>query len=65
MERAAGGAHERLPSLRLGFRGSLTLIVWSYDVEALVALGRLEEAAGILEELFERARGAENPNAVK
>jgi Tetratrico peptide repeat len=64
-------AHERLPALRAtlvgdgsGFVGSLMLGVWSYDVEALPTLGRLEEASAILDELVGRARSAENPNAV-
>ena len=64
-------AHERLPPLReaivgegRGFVGSLTLNLWSYDIEALLALGRHDEAASVLEDLFERARRAANPNAL-
>jgi len=64
-------AHKRLPQLRealvgggRGFVGSLTLNLWSYDIEALIALGRLNEAEAILDDLFDRARGAANPNAL-
>jgi DNA-binding CsgD family transcriptional regulator len=64
-------AHERLPPLREalrgvggGFVGSLTLPFWSYDIEALIALGRLEEAAQVLDELVDRAQRAQNPNAL-
>jgi DNA-binding NarL/FixJ family response regulator len=61
-------AHERLAPLRDAFRGtlvgSLTLPFWSYDVEALIALGRLDEADGIADDLLDCARGAENPNAI-
>jgi DNA-binding CsgD family transcriptional regulator len=64
-------AHERLPPLREalrgsggGFVGALTLPFWSCDIEALIAIGRLDEAARALEELIERAERAENPNAI-
>ncbi len=64
-------AHKRLPALRdglvgggRGFVGSLTLGVWSYDVEALLAAGRLDEAEAVLGDLFERAHDAGNPNAL-
>ncbi|HYB28870.1 MAG TPA: AAA family ATPase [Solirubrobacteraceae bacterium] len=64
-------AHERLPPLRealvgdgRGFVGSLTLNLWSYDIEALLALGRLDEVEAVLEDLFQRARRAANPNAL-
>jgi DNA-binding CsgD family transcriptional regulator len=64
-------AHQRLPSLRealvghgRGFVGALTLGTWFYDIEALIAIGRLDQAADVLDDLFGRARGAQNPNAV-
>jgi class 3 adenylate cyclase/ATP/maltotriose-dependent transcriptional regulator MalT len=61
-------AHDRLAPLREAFRetfiGSLTLPFWSCDIEALVALGRLGEAGQVLDELFELARHAANPNAL-
>jgi DNA-binding CsgD family transcriptional regulator len=64
-------AHARLPELRDGlmageggFVGSLTLPFWSLDIEALIALGSLDEAASVLAHLSARARGASNSNAV-
>lgn len=64
-------AHERLAPLReamvgggSGFVGSLTLPLWSLDIEALIALGRLEESAPVLDDLLSRARRADNPNAL-
>jgi len=64
-------AHERVAPLRdglvggsQGFVGSLTLPFWWIDIEALIALGRLDEVDPILKHLFTRARGAQNPNAV-
>jgi DNA-binding NarL/FixJ family response regulator len=64
----AGRAHERLAPLRNAFRGtvvgSLTLPFWSYDIEALIALGRLEEADEIAADLLNCAREAVNPNAI-
>ncbi len=67
----ADAAHERLAPLReamvgggSGFVGSLTLPLWSLDIEALIALERLEESAPVLDDLLSRARRAENPNAV-
>lgn len=61
-------AHERLPPLRDAFRecfiGSLTLPFWSCDIEALIALDRVDEAGEVLEELFALAHHAENPNAL-
>ncbi len=64
-------AHARLPGLRLGlvadgngFIGSLTLGLWTYDIEALIALGRGDEAAELTAELDGRAQDSGNPNAV-
>jgi len=55
-------AHARLAELRgwldsngFGPAGSGRAIVWSQDVDALVALGRLDEAAEVLAELRSRA----------
>jgi len=64
----ADRAHERLAPLRDAFRGtvvgSLTLPFWSDDIEALIALGRLDDADEILADLLDCARKAENPNAL-
>ena len=64
-------AHARLDPFReqtlergLRFIGMPTLPMWSSDIEALIALGRLDEAAEVLDDLRERARRADNPNAV-
>ncbi len=64
-------AHERLPPLRQalvgdgrGFVGCLTLNLWSYDIEALIALERLDEAQALVEDLLDRARREQNPNAL-
>jgi DNA-binding CsgD family transcriptional regulator/Tfp pilus assembly protein PilF len=64
-------AHQRLPPLRealvgdgRGFVGSLTINLWSYDIEALIALERFDEAEAILADLFDRARREGNPNAL-
>lgn len=64
-------AHERLPALRealvgdgRGFIGSLTLVLWTYDIEALIATNRLQEAESLVDELLERAVRAANPNAI-
>jgi DNA-binding CsgD family transcriptional regulator/tetratricopeptide (TPR) repeat protein len=64
-------AHQRLPPLRealvdngRGFVGSLTLNLWSDDIEALLALERLDETRPVLEDVFVRARRAANPNAL-
>jgi DNA-binding CsgD family transcriptional regulator len=64
-------AHQRLADLReaivggnSGFVGSLTLPFWWCDIEALIAVGELDDASAVLNHLFERARRAENPNAI-
>lgn len=64
-------AHQRLPPLRQAlvgdgraFVGSLTISLWSYDIEALIALERIEEAQAILNDLVDRARREANPNAI-
>jgi ATP/maltotriose-dependent transcriptional regulator MalT len=69
--RQPGPAHERLTTWReamvgddRGFVGALTIPLWSCDVEALIALGRHEEASVVLEHLHQRARLAQNPNAI-
>jgi DNA-binding CsgD family transcriptional regulator len=48
----------------LRFMGSLTLPMWSADVEALMALGRLDEAEQVAADLRQRAARSENPHAV-
>ena len=64
-------AHELLHPLResftakgFGFIGSHSLKLWSCDIEALIACGRLEEAGRVLDDLHERSRAADNPNAI-
>ena len=64
-------AHERMAPLReamvgagAGFVGSLTLPLWWLDIEALIAIGRLEESEAVLDDLLLRAHGSENPNAL-
>jgi len=49
---------------RLRFLGSLTLPMWSTDVEALIALGRLDEADPVVTDLRQRAARSDNPHAV-
>ena len=63
-------AHDRLSLLRdsliakgFGFLGALSLDMWALDVEALVAMSRLEDAQRIADDLFARARVVANPNA--
>ena len=64
-------AHQLLRSPResfiakgFGMIGSLSLPLWSCDIEALIACGRLEEAGHVLDDLLERSGAAENPNAI-
>jgi DNA-binding CsgD family transcriptional regulator len=64
-------AHQRLNPFRermlergLRFIGSLTLPMWSTDIEALIALGRLAEAERVLADLHDRAAQSDNPHAV-
>ena len=64
-------AHERLAAARTraldggwGLVGAMGLGLWSTDVEALIALGRLEEAEAVLADLVVRVHAAENPHAV-
>jgi DNA-binding NarL/FixJ family response regulator len=66
-----GSAHDRLQSVRdawysagFSFLGALTLPLWSIDIEALIACNQLDEAQALLDELLERARKSENPNAL-
>jgi DNA-binding NarL/FixJ family response regulator len=66
----AAAAHERMHTLRaslvndgLGAIGFLTLGLWTLDIEALIALGRLDDADAVLRDLTSRARRAANPNA--
>jgi DNA-binding CsgD family transcriptional regulator len=55
---------EAFLSSGFGFIGSLSLGLWSVDVEALIALGRLDEAQPVLDDLLARAKRSGNPNAV-
>jgi DNA-binding CsgD family transcriptional regulator len=64
-------AHLRLPGIReallgggRGFVGSLTIPFWSCDIEALIAIERLDPAQSIQADFAERAAGAGNPNAI-
>jgi DNA-binding CsgD family transcriptional regulator/Tfp pilus assembly protein PilF len=63
-------AHARLAELRewleatgWGPAGIGKLSVWSQDVEALIALGRLDEAEDVLSELRSRADACQNADA--
>jgi DNA-binding CsgD family transcriptional regulator/tetratricopeptide (TPR) repeat protein len=64
-------SHELLHRLResflasgFGFMGSLSVGQWSWDIEALIALGRLDDAQLVVDDLGSRARSLENPNAI-
>ena len=64
-------AHDRLHRVRpprlengLGIVGSLSLPMWSIDIEALIALGRLDGAQPVVDDLLARAHRSGNPNAV-
>jgi DNA-binding NarL/FixJ family response regulator len=64
------GAHERMLTLResfvsegLGAIGFYTVGMWTLDIEALIALGRLDDAETVLRDLTSRSRRAKNPNA--
>ena len=63
-------AHTLLSPLRqsylssgLGWVGSLVLGLWSYDIEALLACGHIDEAHVVLDDLYHRAADCANPNA--
>jgi DNA-binding CsgD family transcriptional regulator len=63
-------AHERLGGLResllaggFGAIGFLTLGMWTVDIDALIALDRLDAAEQVFDDLNRRARRAKNPNA--
>jgi DNA-binding CsgD family transcriptional regulator/tetratricopeptide (TPR) repeat protein len=64
-------AHERLPPIRAalladgrGFVGSLTLGLWTTDIEALILTEQLDAAADTLDEMRRRTSSSGNPNAV-
>jgi DNA-binding CsgD family transcriptional regulator len=66
----AASAHERLHELRARtlarhFRvfAAMTISLWSCDLEALIALGRLDEATRVLVDMRKRARSSDNPHA--
>jgi DNA-binding CsgD family transcriptional regulator/tetratricopeptide (TPR) repeat protein len=63
-------AHARLHAIResfvsrgFGFVGALTTDMWAVDAEALITLGRVDEAQRVADDLADRARVVENPNA--
>jgi DNA-binding NarL/FixJ family response regulator len=63
-------AHSRIAPFResatgkgLGFIGSYTLPLWTVDIEALIALGRLDEAERVAADLSERSAASANPHA--
>jgi DNA-binding CsgD family transcriptional regulator len=64
-------AHDRMNRFResflssgFGFIGSLTLDLWTVDIEALIACGRLDEAQSVVDDLIQRANDVHNPNAI-
>jgi DNA-binding CsgD family transcriptional regulator len=66
----AEAAHRRLAPRRdwaiangPWYLGWITLALWSSDIEALIALDRLEEAKRVLDDLLARARPYPNPHA--
>ncbi|HYB25016.1 MAG TPA: tetratricopeptide repeat protein [Solirubrobacteraceae bacterium] len=66
-----GAAHDLARTVResflsagFGLVGSLTLDLWVCDIEALIALARLDEADAVVDDLRSRAEGFENPNAI-
>jgi tetratricopeptide (TPR) repeat protein len=66
-----GAAHNRLERRRERaiasgpfFLGFITLSLWSPDIEALIALGRLREAQQVLDNLLDRALRYPNPHAM-
>lgn len=67
---SAGAAHERLRAVRVRTLASsfnvfaaMTISLWSCDVEALIALGELDESAQVLADMRDRARRTDNPHA--
>jgi DNA-binding CsgD family transcriptional regulator len=64
-------AHETVAGVRAGlvgngrgFVGSLTLNLWTTDIEALLALDRTDDAEAVLSSLVARPDAAANPNAL-
>jgi tetratricopeptide (TPR) repeat protein len=55
---------ESFLSTGFGMVGCLTLDLWVCDIEALIALDRLNEAEHVVADLRSRAEGFENPNAI-
>lgn len=59
--------HERRESLTangFGMIGSLSLPLWSCDIEALIGCGRYEEAGQVVDDLLMRSHAVENPNGI-
>jgi hypothetical protein len=66
-----GAAHERLQPWRERtiangpwHAASWLLPMWSSDIEALIALGRLDEAQLVVDDLLQRAGPSQSPHAV-
>jgi DNA-binding CsgD family transcriptional regulator len=66
----AAAAHERMREARqaavregFGAIGFYTIGLWTLDIEALITLGRFDDAEAVLGDLTWRAQRAENPNA--
>ena len=64
-------AHQRLETVRTGaveagwgLVGAMAIGLWSTDIEALIALERLDEADALIGELARRVDASDNPHAV-
>jgi DNA-binding CsgD family transcriptional regulator len=55
---------ESFLSSGFGLVDSLTLGLWVCDIEALIALGHLDDAEPVIDDLYLRAHRFENPNGV-
>jgi DNA-binding CsgD family transcriptional regulator len=55
---------ESFISSGFGLLGSLTLGLWTVDIEALIACRQLDEAQRVTDELLARVRTCDNPNAI-
>jgi DNA-binding CsgD family transcriptional regulator len=67
----AAAAHDRLSPIResftakgFGLLASISLELWTTDIEALIAGGHVDQAQFIVDELLGRAHKTENPNAI-
>ncbi|HUA44162.1 MAG TPA: AAA family ATPase [Solirubrobacteraceae bacterium] len=59
-----GPIRESFLATGFGMINSLMLELWVCDIEALIALVRLDEAERVVDDLRSRAEGFENPNAI-